>query len=1296
MESLLSPDPLVDGADLPEQWKRFVRDFELFLVAVGKDTKGGAVKVALLLRTIGPRGNDIYSSFKWENETDKTDYAKVKEKYEEFCAPRVNTVAMTHKLLTTKQGRMTIDEYVTELHNIARQCDLNDMYDRMVLQGLLLGVESTRTQTKLFEKTGLTLDQAIDICRAREATGRAMKTIDPKKTEEEIKFVRHKHRKPEQKETPRAPKDANCTKCGQSHPPRKCPAFGKRCHKCKGYNHYEKRCKSKRTVRQENDEAANQMAEWNYSTESEDSTYLLTATCKDRKLLARLKMRSSSVVENIEFQCDTGATSNILNQQDYQRMGKPPLQETKSTVTCYNGSQINPLGWCYLHTTEGDRSTKLKFLVIDVDQQHSLLSLNTCLELGLVNISESLNLTSCDDLEPLLSEYEDVFSGVGHLPGEYKIELDPKVRPVRVRPRKVALTMKADVESELKRLESEGIISKVQKPTDWISHMQPVRKPSGAIRICIDPQNLNRAIRRNHTVMPTLDDVLPQLNAARYFSLCDAKQGFLQVKLAESSTDLTTFWTPKGRYKFLRMPFGISSAPEEFQRRLADSLQGLEGVCVVADDILIFGQDRSEHDKNLKQLLGRARDCGLKLNREKSKFLETELPYIGHILTTEGVKPDPRKISAILEMPAPTTVDGVKRFLGHVTYMAKFLPNLSAESEPLRRILQQKIFSWDEDQKRAFQTLKGLLTQSPALQYFDVNKPVIVQTDASTAGLGATLLQDGRPVTYVSRSLTLSESNYAPIELEAMAIVFALTRLDQYVFGHTDLTVHTDHKPLIPIFQKPIFKASRRVQSMLLSLQRYAGMKLVWRPGREQFTADLLSRDSKMETPTLEEQREHVLLINDQPTDRPMSDKTYQELRKATASDSKLQLLISYVMQGWPDKPAENLLSYSSFKDEISVEDGVLYKGTRAIVPGSLQSDMLDRLHSSHQGVSATLRRARLSVYWPKMNQDVTKRCLECRICLRDAPKQQKEELRSHHIPVEPWSKVGIDLFELECVHYVVVVDYTSDYFEYLKLPSQRARDVISRLKEVFSRFGIPRLVHTDNAAYFTSTEFSDFSRSWKFDHSTSSPHHHQSNGKVEAAVKISKRILRRCSDPFLALLDYRNTQTEGMSTSPVQRLIGRSTRTTLPQVVETPDTAGQNHKEKIEKQRKVQVRYNKAARDLPVLTEGQPIMVRDYHQHKREWKEATVVKRLSGRSYSVDIDGELYRRNRHDLRPAPGDGMRPEAEAHHEPENHISDQVPAAPNPVQSEEAPPPGRPQRIRTRPVWTKDYVCDGDEA
>lgn len=262
------------------------------------------------------------------------------------------------------------------------------------------------------------------------------------------------------------------------------------------------------------------------------------------------------------------------------------------------------------------------------------------------------------------------------------------------------------------------------------------------------------------------------------------------MKITEASSDLTTFWTQFGKYKWLRMPFGLSSSPEEFQRRLAEALEGLEGVPVVADDILICGKGTDyetavqDHNDKLKKLLERAQEKELKLNRDKCKFLLDKLPYIGHVISKKGVSPDSSKVDSIKEMEAPQNSDGVRRFLGHINYLAKFIPNCSAECEPLRRPIGalDKEFIWAKDQERTFARLKQLMSANATLQFFSLNELVTVQTDASTVGLGAVLIQRDRLVVYNSRSLTGSEKNYAPIELELLAIVYGIQKFDQFVF----------------------------------------------------------------------------------------------------------------------------------------------------------------------------------------------------------------------------------------------------------------------------------------------------------------------------------------------------------------------------------------------------------------------------------------------------------------------------------------------------------------------------------
>ena len=382
--------------------------------------------------------------------------------------------------------------------------------------------------------------------------------------------------------------------------------------------------------------------------------------------------------------------------------------------------------------------------------------------------------------DSILTEYADVFEGLGCLADPYHIEIDPTAQPVIHPPRKVPVTLREPLRLELERMVEENILAPVSEATDWVSSMVTVVKPN-KLRICIDPKDLNRAIKRRHYPLPTVEEIANSLSKAKVFSVLDAKSGFWQVPLDDSSSRLTTFNTPFGRYRWFRMPFGISSAPEEFQRRMNDTFGDIKGTAVIADDLLVYGEGddmetaTSDHDKNLRIVLERAKERNLTLNKDKVRLRLTEVPYIGHLLTADGLKPDPKKIEAIMMMPKPTDVQSVKRFLGMTNYLSKFLPQLSTVTEPLRRLEDKLVeWHWNEVHERAFTDLKQLITNHPVLRFYDVSKEVTLQCDASQSGLGAALLQDGQPVAFASRALTATEKNYAQIEKELLAIVHAV------------------------------------------------------------------------------------------------------------------------------------------------------------------------------------------------------------------------------------------------------------------------------------------------------------------------------------------------------------------------------------------------------------------------------------------------------------------------------------------------------------------------------------------
>lgn len=380
---------------------------------------------------------------------------------------------------------------------------------------------------------------------------------------------------------------------------------------------------------------------------------------------------------------------------------------------------------------------------------------------------------------------------------------------------------------ELTKLVDEKIISPVDQPTPWVSSVVVTTKKSGALRVCVDPRPLNKALKRETYPMPILDEILPDLSQAKVFTTVDLRSGFWHCVLDEESSMLTTFNTPYGRYRWLRLPFGLSVSPEIFQKRVIQTLEGLDGVLNIADDILIYGvgdspeQANVDHDRKLEALLQRCRERGIALNREKLKLRLKRVKFMGHILTDHGLEPDPDKIEAVLDMPTPQNAEDAQRLNGFVTYLSKFMPKLADVMEPIRRLTRKDTeWNWSEEQESALRKVKSLATDAPVLRYYDPTCQLEVQCDASQKGLGAALMQCGQPIAYISRALTPTEQRYAQIEKECLAIVYALERFHQYTFGRSVL-VYSDHKPLESILKKPLASAPRRLQGMMMRLQRY-------------------------------------------------------------------------------------------------------------------------------------------------------------------------------------------------------------------------------------------------------------------------------------------------------------------------------------------------------------------------------------------------------------------------------------------------------------------------------------------
>lgn len=311
----------------------------------------------------------------------------------------------------------------------------------------------------------------------------------------------------------------------------------------------------------------------------------------------------------------------------------------------------------------------------------------------------------------------DIFEGLGEFHDVYTIKLRPDAQPFSLSvPRRIPLPLHAAVKKELLKMKMEGVIRRIDAPTEWCAGIVVVPKPSGDYRICVDLTKLNQSVLRERHVLPSVEIILGSISQGKVFSKLDATAGFQQVKLAEESQEVTTFITPLGRYCFQRLPFGICSAPEYYQRQMSRILEGMGGVVNMIDDILVFGRTKEEHDRRLHDLLQRLRRVGVKLNKAKFVFAVPKLKFLCVVVGRDGISPHTDKVGALKNLQAPSDVSGVRRLLGMINHVGRFLPNLSKITAPIRQLLTKtRTWYWGPDQQKAFQSVKDALTNVSAM-----------------------------------------------------------------------------------------------------------------------------------------------------------------------------------------------------------------------------------------------------------------------------------------------------------------------------------------------------------------------------------------------------------------------------------------------------------------------------------------------------------------------------------------------------------------------------------------------------
>ena len=1245
----------------PDDWPKWIQRFERFRKAAGLDKQRGENQVNTLIYAMGDQADDILVSFELTPEQEKN-YEEVKEKFENYFIVKRNIIFERAKFNSRKQqAGEPVDNFITDLHNLARYCNFGALKDELIRDRIVVGIENRELSERMQLNPNLTLEKATNLARQRETVKQQQTILDGgfKSSRVEVDGVvkgnfrrkkdslrdksqeKTKAKLPENSRTKPQP-EQKCQKClGNFHPKKNCPARLSKCRKCLKIGHWAQACKSSKAGKL-------------FEIATDEENFFLGEVVDLHEVQSdrtKSPWMTSVFVDDkqVDFKIDSGADVTVMPYDTLLSLDlHTKLEPTDKVLMGPCNYKLNCKG--KVNVTLSYNSNTVKETIYAVESlARPLLGRSAAVKLNL--ISRVSELTSDEYKAKVMRDYPKLFSGLGAMKEEYTIKLKDDAKPFALSvPRKVPMPLYDITKSEIDRMLTSGVISPVDSPTEWCAPMVVTPKPNGKVRVCVDLTKLNEYVQRENHPLPSVDVTLGKLAGAKYFTKLDANSGFWQIKLSENSRPLTTFITPWGRYCFNVLPYGISSGSEKFQKCMSKILEGLDGVECNIDDVLVHASTQELHDKRLEQVLKRLNEAGVTLNVDKCTFRVPKIKFLGNVVSADGIEVDPDKVSAVVNLPVPKNVHEVRVFLGMVNHLSKFEVHLADKTKPIRDLMQKDHqWVWGPPQQKAFEEIKSSLTKAPVLALYDPNKETKVSADASSFGLGGVLLQQQedktwRPVVFASRALTPVECKYAQIEKEALALTWACERFSDYIVGKS-IVAETDHKPLVPLLTtRTLDDIPPRVQRLRMRLMRFQFKEVNHVPGKELYIADALSRmqtDNPDRKPTVPEEEMNIY-INSILDTLPVSDVKLMEIKEAQDEDPVCQRLKSYCMEGWPDKfhLHDAVKPYWPFRGELTVVHGILLKSSRIVVPSAMRLQVLDKVHEGHQGIVKCRERAKTSIWWPGLSREIQDLIENCKICAKHR-QRRAEPLMPTPFPERPWQMIGTDLFEHEKLNYLIVVDYFSRYIEVAAMQkTMKSHEVIRALKAIFARHGIPEEVRSDNGPQYASAEFTSFAKDWGFKHTTSSPYFPQSNGEVERAVETAKSLLKKEKDPSKGLLAYRSTPL-ACGYSPSELLMGRKLRTTIPTFHSNlypswPDMNVLRERE-VESKEKQRLSFNRRhnATPLNALQPGTAV-------HIKESGSAGIVSGTAGtpRSYVVETDKGTVRRNRSHINPIPPDKL--------------------------------------------------------
>ena len=1098
-----------------------------------------------------------------------------------------------------------------------------------------------------------------------------------------------------------------CFRCGEpffNGHMKNCAAIKARCSGCKKIGHFQSVCKSSDDV----NATVTAESEQNHEEEDTSDTYTLNIwrikTCHSNPRFQANKNKDEDAIDFharvlvknklVNMLADTGAKVSVIGMKQAKDWGLLSLLQPSSVkIRPYQSAPIPVRGKITTAVTFGSTTIPVEFQILPGSCEPILAGAKAA-HLGILvfqgdahnhvsDIYAMIDNEEADtvegkefytDIQNILTPYPHCFAGIGHLKDHLvKFYVDDTIKPVVVPRRPIPYHLVERVDKAIQEMLEEDVIElqPLNEPAPWVSAPVIVTNPDGSLRITLDARNINKAIQGNNSPIPRMEEIKSQLSGSKYFSKMDLKSAFWQLELHPDIRYLTVFECNGKLYRYKRLLMGVKPAQGELNMALRPIFDHISNVFLIHDDLIIAAKSRDEHNKALAAVMEAISNAGITFNPSKCVFGKKEIKFWGMIVSEEGVRPDPAKVDALENLPSPKNKEELKSFICMMQSNSDFICQFSQKIAPLRKLLKNDArFQWSDSHQAIFEDIISAFRKDTLLRYFDLGKQTYVFVDAHKSGLCAILAQGdsvetAKPVDIKSRCTNKTESSsYPQLDLEGMAVDFALRRFRQYLIGApTPAIIVTDHKPLLGVFNGRR-SGSIRTETIKMRHQNIQ-YELLYRKGSDN-SADFLSRHAQpweSLPKTIQAEAEEVTNLLYTLRLSPIMDALgIPEIASATAHDPVLSKLQRMIKEGKTFIPKQDpdLAPFKQIFSEITyLPNGTLVFQDRIILPPVLHKKAIQLAHmGAHPGQNGLLRRLRSHFYMldlDKQVKDFVENCLDCQTF---TDKNMKEPIQPNKVPERCWEEVSVDLFgPLPSSHHIVVIQDLASRFPIAKVvKSTNAKNVIPVLADTYNVFGNPKVQKSDNGPPFNSKEMEAFAQGRNIEQVKIPPGHPAANNvetvmkPLGKAMKIGFHHKSSENDALQAFLQtYRDTPHSSTKVTPAAMLFRDGYRSNFPRKSITEDEVrrarGKDSANKnMRKEQYNSSRHSKASG----FQVGHQVLVRNFHKNSKYEpyflpERYTVVDTMAGGKIILvqsSRTGRYLKRHPNDLKKYDGYGV--------------------------------------------------------